>query len=259
MKSVVKKNVTANATNPNVALINFVKELTASIDEIEARFGIQGPTITSQDKSRTAKPRKGGDRVLATLAPIVRQYGLDSPSLSSTMMLERIDAAQTLRPLATRLQAAVNRVDAELFNADADAWEMGLQFYSLLQRRAKSDGALAANLEPVARLFGYRHPSNKSGKLTKLQTRARSKLERAVLQASKHGIDVAKIVTPGPAETAPPPTQHAPAVTPPAPAPIVAPAAAAPVATANGATNGASNGVTNGASNGAANGTLLHG
>ena len=137
MSSVKTKN-----RSPNVGLMALVKDITVALDKAEARLGPEAPAITTTQKQRTPKPRKGSEKVLATLAPIVQQHGLESSSLSSVVMLGRLEAAQTLLPLQTRMQKTLKRVSDELFSAQSDAWSMGLQFYSLLQRRAKSDGEL---------------------------------------------------------------------------------------------------------------------
>jgi hypothetical protein len=74
----------------------------------------------------------------------------------TTNMLDRYDTAQTLLPLTTRLPKISKRVGDEAFNAQTDAWNMGLQFYSLLRRRAQTDGQLATNIEPIGKMFAYR-------------------------------------------------------------------------------------------------------
>jgi hypothetical protein len=123
-------------------------------------------------------------------------------------------------------------VNNELFNARSDAWSMGLQFYSLLKRRSKNDGELAANLEPLTKVFAYRHPDVKASKATKVQTRAKAKLKDALELAQRHGVGQPESAPmPGgvPAAASAQPASSAPVgsvtVSPPAVAAVAAPVA----------------------------------
>ncbi len=243
MKAVKSKKSTAS-NNSN--LVTFVADMSAAMDKIDERLGTD-TSVTAADKQRSVKPRKGAHKVLETLVPIVRQHGLDSPGLSSEKMSEQLVLAQTLRPLVMRIQASLERVQGQLFAAESESWTAGLQFYSLLQRRAKTDGALAANLDSVASFFAYRRPSDT--RPTKLQTRAKSHLKKALAAAERHGVPVPHAAdNAAPTATAPAKPQ----------APVAIPVIVSDGST-NGATNGAANGVINGVTNGAANGAGVHG
>ncbi len=84
--------------------------------------------------------------------------------------------AAAFAPALARLQKLEKRMSDEQFVAQNGAWTMGLQFYALMQRRATTDGALAASLAPITSFFNYRHDSTKP---TKLETRANAKLRDA--------------------------------------------------------------------------------
>ncbi len=140
-----------------------VKELSAALDDVETVLGPEAPAITAGQKKRTGKPRKRSDKALAQIAPVVVQYGLNSISLSTDEVPTLYQTAQTLLPLQLRLQKMTKRVDDEVFNAQTESWEMGLQFYSLLQRRAKTNGDIAQSIAPLTKMFAYRHPSLDGG------------------------------------------------------------------------------------------------
>jgi hypothetical protein len=186
-----KKTVSSTRT-ANVGLATVVKELSAHLDAAEAQLGPEAPSLTGTEKRRAVKPRKGAERILAAIAPIVQQHGLESSSLSAAEMTSRQEHAQTLQPLQSRLQKLKKRVDDEVFTAHGDAWGMGLQFYSLLKSRAKGDGELATSLEPVTKMFAYRHPSVKAEKPSKVQTRAKKKLKSALALAERHDVPLGK-------------------------------------------------------------------
>jgi hypothetical protein len=229
-----------SSSTSNAGLAALVTQLCAQLDSAEQQMGTAQP-VTSTQKRRTGKPRKGTDKALAQLAPIVKQYGLESASLSTDQMMSKYQLAQTLVPLQTRLTKMSKRVDDDVFNAQTGAWDMGLQFYSLLRRRAKTDGSVEATIEPLAKSFSYRNPKAKEGKPTKLQTRLKSQLEKTVALANKHGVSLtvgtngqpvaisgpAPAVAAAQAELSSGGVTAAPATASPAPAPA-APAAAAP-------------------------------
>src|SRR4029077_18762715 len=103
----------------------------------------------------------------------------------------RYQTAQTLAPLQSRLQKITKRVDDEVFGAQTEAWDMGLQFYSLIRRRAKTDGNIQKAVEPLVKSFSSRHQSTKAGKCTKVETRLMSQLKKTLALAEKHGVRVA--------------------------------------------------------------------
>jgi hypothetical protein len=186
----VKTNGQADAKTSMTGadLVRIFESVTASLDDVEASLGSTPPDLTAVHKRRAAKPRKGATPMLLALAEVVQQHGLDSSALSADRMVSRLGDAATLRPLQSRLEAILKRVEDELFNAQGEAWELGLQFYSLVKRRAKTDGELAANIEPMRSLFAYRHGLTKKERPTKVQTRAKARLESALSLAAKHEI-----------------------------------------------------------------------
>jgi hypothetical protein len=185
-----KNNATTTipARTINVGLVTLVAELTALLDQAEARLGPQPPALTGTDKRRLSKPRKGAEKLLVSLAPVVEQNGLGSAALNAAQMMERLADAEILKPLDTRLEKIAKRVSDELFAARSDAWEMALQFYAVLKRRARHDGELKGSLEPLSKMFSYRHSSVKEEVPTKQQTRAKARLKGALALAERNDV-----------------------------------------------------------------------
>ena len=178
----------ATTATPDGSVVSLVPHITEFLDAIEPTLSAQGPALTGIQKRRALKARKGAERYLALLAPIAQQHGLDSESLSSTTLLTRLEDASTLQPVQTRLQNLSKRVSDELFSAQSDAWNMGLQFYAVLRRRAKVDGNVAQALEPVTKAFAYRHALVKADHPTKRETHVKGQLKKATKAAEKHGV-----------------------------------------------------------------------
>ena len=188
------KSTTATATTVSLdastpaGLAALVAELSATLDAAESRLGPEAPAMTAVEKKRTAKPRRGSDKMLTQIAPVVVQFGLNSDSLNTTQMLAQHQIAQTLLPLQARLQKITKRVDDEVFSAQTGSWEIGLQLYSMLQRRAKSNGDIAKAIEPLVKGFSYRNPAVK--KQSKETTQAKTDLKHAIAIATKHGVSL---------------------------------------------------------------------
>ena len=229
---------TTTTAAPNLGLSALVTQLSAALDAAEAQLGPEPTISTAAAKRHTGKPRKGADAMLVQLAPVVKQFGLDSTSLNTEAMLARHAVAQTLVPLQSRLQKISKRVGDEVFGAQTDAWDMGLQFYSLLQRRAKTDGNIAQAIAPLTKSFSYRHASTKVGKTTKVGTRVKARLKATIELAEKHGVAVTLGTDGGPVAIAGTPqavqAAQAQIAASPAPAPVASAAPSAPAVAAGG-------------------------
>ena len=257
-----------------IGVSNYVKQLVAALSKADASFPIESDALTAQDKRHTVKVRKGSDAIIRQIAELVKAHGLDSTALHSEDMLRELENGVSLAPLAAILGKLAKRIEDTQYASNTNAWQMGLQFYALLQSRAQVDGQLAASLAPISSFFAYRHQAVLADKPTKLQTRMNAKLRTAerLVARSKPRADVleeaashpsatpaaAPVSTPAPEPAPKPVAQPAPApVVVSVPAPVVQPVATPAISIispANGVTNGTSNGYVNGASNGALNG-----
>lgn len=197
-------------------------------------------------KRGVAKMRKGGERVVDSIALLVQSNKLDSPSLQSETMLEKLGFASKLAAIGGQLTKLQLRIGAEQDAASSEAWGMALEFYALLQRRAIRDSELAASLEPVTSFFAYRHSKVLEARPTKLETRAQAKLREAERLVSR----VRPRAGEAPVDSPPEPVVNKPVAS------AVAPAAPRVNGVANGG-NGAANGTTGAATEGSgmANGT----
>lgn len=173
----ISRALTAQPTN--AALATLVERVSSFLDSVEGELG-PAPLLTPAQRRRASKPRRGAEKVLTLIAPIVREHGLDSAAVNADTMLAHLADAAALRALFIRLSKVHKRIDDELFTAQCGAWELGLQFYSLLRRRAKSDGTLATSIEPLRAMFRYQHPLVRKERPTKIQTRAKARLRRAL-------------------------------------------------------------------------------
>jgi len=161
--------------DPNVALAALVQQAVAQLVAIQSSLG-DDPTLTATQKRHAVRMRKGGEPVLATIANLATQYGLESPTMQTVPMLQQAGKASALLPLVNGLVTLSQRVNDLVFAAQSSAWDGGIKFYTLLHRLAPSNTLLAAALQPVTQFFAYRHPTIKAaGAQTKPQKKATKK------------------------------------------------------------------------------------
>ena len=163
------------STDPNAALSALVQQAITQLNAIGAALG-SDPPLAGSAKRRVARMRKGGTKILAVIADLATRHGLESSAMQVAPMMVQAGAASALQPLVNALVMLGTRANNLAFTAQSNAWEIGLQFYAVLQRRAASDTALAAALAPVTQFFAFRHKSaDASGGPTKPQRKATKK------------------------------------------------------------------------------------
>jgi hypothetical protein len=167
--------------DPNAALEAYVQQTVQALDALEQALGAD-PPLSPKDKLHAPKLRKGGAKTVSQIGSLATQNQLESAALPVAVMLGLLCKADALRPLAARLAAFTTHVADQIFAAQSSAWDMAMQYYALLQRRARAEAELAAALEPIAQFFAYRHPSKKApvGSPTKRQRRAAAKAKRTL-------------------------------------------------------------------------------
>jgi hypothetical protein len=201
----------ASPPDPNAAIEQYVQQAVSDLDAVEVSLG-SDPFLSPAQKRHAAKLRKGGAVILAQIGNLATQQQLESPALQVSDMTVSLGKAQALQPLADRLAAFSRHVDDIIFTSQSSALVTGLQFYALLQRRAKANAELASSLAPVVAFFARKRGPLAPGELTKPQKRATRKAAKTLkknapqLLASTTAAAPAQGGTPAPATTT---TTHA--------------------------------------------------
>jgi len=175
----------------NVALTSLVNTTIAHLDVATGKLTSSSPALSADEKARTAKLRKGGERIIPQLATLIQKAGLDGVSIPVDDMLSNLEQGQTLMPLQQRLGEASKAVEDQIFRVHTASWQTAMHGYAALQRLSVNDGALAASLQPITDFFAYRHvgdttqtpatkPARKvAAKLTKAQKQIAAQAKRA--------------------------------------------------------------------------------
>jgi hypothetical protein len=205
---------------------NLLAELTALGEKVTAWVG-DPPALTATDIKRSLKLRRGGEKVISTVAALSNQYGLTIPEHPTDAMVAKMNTAQSLIPLHKKMVDLTKQVSDAIFQAQSESYGSATVHYTTLRRLAGKNGNVQKTLEPVKQFFARKSPAVVQAEGVKRGGRKGSKAAQAakaqVLAADAHG-HVSTVATPteAPANGASA-AATAPAATPtatPSPAPI---------------------------------------
>ncbi len=133
-------------------------EVKSFLDSITA---IAGPALalTSKDRRRSLKLRKGGEKVVPTLLALSDRIGLNIPSHPTSAIQANLDKVKTLSPVHESVVSAEKHLGDAIFQAQSKIWEGATVHYSVLKRLGKSDGDIANALAPVTEFFAQKAPA----------------------------------------------------------------------------------------------------
>jgi hypothetical protein len=202
------------------------KSLLGHITEIVG----QAPKLSTKDRQRSQKLRKGGETIISTVAALSEKFGLTVASHPTAAMLEDSKKAQSLIPIHRDLDTATKQVADQIFAANSKSWAAATVHYSMLKRLAKTNGDLEAALAPVEQFFSKVSPTVAAERKAAREAAKAAKAAKALAKAN------AKVKPQPPVETsesAPARDDASPAPTPPAATPPhAAPAPPAPTGAA---------------------------
>ncbi len=141
---------TSSATEP--------REAKAFLDSITTIAG-PVPALTSKDRRRSLKLRKGGEKVVPTLLALSDRIGLSVPSHPTSAIQANLDKVKALSPVHESVVSAEKHLGDAIFQAQSKIWEGATVHYSVLKRLSKSDGDIANALAPVTEFFAQKSPA----------------------------------------------------------------------------------------------------
>jgi hypothetical protein len=194
---------------------NALEELSELVDKVTAMVGTP-LALTPADMRRATKFRKGGEKVITTIAALNKQFGLTVASHPTDAMVAQMTQANGLVPLHRKLVAATKQVGDSIFQAQSKSWKSAAVHYATLRTLARSDGDVAKTLAPVTEFFAQRTKATVEEADTKRGGKKGSKAAKAAKAQAKEAEALGN-ETPAPA-AAPAPTQAAA----PSPAPVSA-------------------------------------
>jgi hypothetical protein len=109
--------------------------------------------LTVEERRSALKFRPGGERIVALIAALARETGVDVPAAKIEDMQHGVALAERLAPLATAVAALLQRLEDTILEARSEAWSTVTIYYGVLQQLARTDARLATELEPIVEFF----------------------------------------------------------------------------------------------------------
>jgi hypothetical protein len=109
--------------------------------------------LTVEERRSVVKFRFGGERILALIAELAREAGVDIPGAKIEDMQHGLILAERLSPLTTAVAALLQRLEDTILEARSEAWSTVTIYYGVLQQMARTDARLATKLEPIVEFF----------------------------------------------------------------------------------------------------------
>jgi hypothetical protein len=148
---------TTPATPTSSQITSYIAACSALLDQFDALFPKTDP-LTTKDKQRTAKARKGSERYTPQLVALAKQHGVSLAAVPFDAITNASAESQQLVPLQKQMQRLNSRLSVRMFTVQATAWSGSSKLYAVLRRLSKDDGELQTGLEPVEQYFNHRHP-----------------------------------------------------------------------------------------------------
>ncbi len=127
----------------------------ALVDEMDKLLTPYAVSLTDPQRLAMPKAREGFDKAGRSLARAMASHP-DIGALTEfnpAAVVEDLDNAQALAPLAERLGAIAQRLADTKTTWTAEAWVPSLNVYAVAKVKAKSDGRMKALLEPLQEIF----------------------------------------------------------------------------------------------------------
>lgn len=130
-----------------------IDEAAKLVDQAIAAINPGGPAMTTTQRRRTVKIRKGGEKFIPILVEIATTYAITSPVHAVGEMTTQLELVQKLVPLLRRVQVLLKLLEDTDLTANSDMWGTATFVYSVAKHMAKRDGNIALALAPVEEFF----------------------------------------------------------------------------------------------------------
>jgi hypothetical protein len=127
------------------AIQKLVEEAQTHIDNV-AR-------MTTTDKKRAAKLRRGAHQVLPLIAKLARKYTVYAPGTTADDIDSHIAVAQSLEPVLGAVAVLHGTLADAHMSAETSAWKLGTVSYAMMKKAGTANVNLANELAPVTEWF----------------------------------------------------------------------------------------------------------
>jgi hypothetical protein len=119
------------------------------LDHLATLLGEGFTPLSSKERIRLRKPRKGGSKIVPTIATLCTEYGIGSPSAPLDEMTAYLAQADSYEEVARKAHALAQLVDDLISVATSKGWSMATANYRALSAYAVGNPTLATALSPI--------------------------------------------------------------------------------------------------------------
>ncbi len=119
------------------------------LDHLATLLGQGFTPLSSKERVRLRKARKGGSKIVPTIAKLCTEYGIGSPSAPLDEMTAQLAQADSYEEVARKAHALAQLVDDLISVATSKGWSMATANYRALKAYAVGNPTLATALSPI--------------------------------------------------------------------------------------------------------------
>jgi hypothetical protein len=189
----------ALSSPPSIPSADDVAKWTSLLDGVSTMLGESATPMTTQQRRRSLKLRKGGEPMVGLLSGLGSQYNVQLPGVDPQALQTNILLAQRLQPLDTKLRAVAALVSDTVANAKTQSWQGTTALYTALVRASSRSPSLQTELKPAVDFFSVkakREADGTSKKKGKGASVASSPPTEAVASTAAAKVAAPEVVTP---------------------------------------------------------------
>ena len=118
-------------------------------EDIIAQLNGVGVVLSTDERKRVLRPRKGADLHMATVHRLAEKYAIDLKGMPLSGMGDDLALGEQLVEIENKLRVALTIAEDTGAQADSEAWEAFLGYYGVLNSMAQRNPELAEELVTV--------------------------------------------------------------------------------------------------------------
>jgi len=124
-------------------------QLLKQLKELVEQLRPYGITLTTDERKRTLRPRKGAEAHMQRVHDLAVKHGVTLKHIPLDGMANDLALAKQLQPVEDELRVGLQLVEDTGTQAASEAWEAFLAYYGVLSSMAGRSADLAAELQSV--------------------------------------------------------------------------------------------------------------
>jgi hypothetical protein len=126
-----------------------LEQLLKQLKDIAEELRPYGITLTTDDRKRMLRPRKGAEAHMQRVHDLAEKHGVSLKAIPLDGMANDLALAKQFQPFEDELRTALTLAEDTGSQAESEAWEAFLAYYGVLSSMAERSPELAAELQTV--------------------------------------------------------------------------------------------------------------